>query len=86
MMTVAAGMPRPHHVVVLSGVGLALGLALAFFVLRPVVASQLHGVSAADPWAYAGQCLVLLAAALLGCTLPARRAVRTDPARTLRAG
>jgi predicted permease len=64
-------------------IGLAVGLPLAAavtFVLRAV----LVGVSPGDPLSLAGAALVLILAGLLGCAIPARRAVRVDPMVALR--
>ena len=47
--------------------------------------SQLFEVSAADPIAYAGVCVLLLGIATVATLVPARRAVRTDPLLALRA-
>ncbi len=68
------------------GAGLALGLlgAWLFFKLATAVSSQLIDVSVADPLIYGLAAVVLFAVALLGCLLPARRAVTTDPVATLR--
>ena len=46
--------------------------------------SQLYGVSVTDPVTYALLTLTLLAAALVGSLVPAWRAARIDPMRTLR--
>ncbi len=66
--------------------GLALGLAGAwvFFRLSSAVSSQLIDVDAGDPAVYGLAALVLFAVAILGCLVPARRAVATDPVATLR--
>jgi putative ABC transport system permease protein len=64
-------------------VGVAIGLPLAFavtFVLR----AALVGVAPGDPLSLAGATLVLILAGLLGCAIPARRAVRVDPVAALR--
>jgi ABC-type antimicrobial peptide transport system permease subunit len=64
-------------------IGLAVGLPLAAavtFVLRAV----LVGVSPGDPLSLAGAALVLILAGLLGCAIPAWRAVRVDPVVALR--
>ena len=63
--------------------GLAVGL-LASLAFSRVLESQLHGVSAADPVAYALTALVLAVTAALACWLPARRAAKVDPMVALR--
>ena len=69
--------------IVLTLIGAALGLAAAF-VLTRWISSMLFGISASDPATYALVLLVSLAAALLACLLPARRATRVDPLVALR--
>ncbi|MEZ5366326.1 MAG: ABC transporter permease [Bryobacterales bacterium] len=63
--------------------GLLLGLAGSFLVNR-ALASQLVGVSPADPVTLLAAAAALLFAALLGCWIPARRALRVDPVVALR--
>lgn len=63
--------------------GIALGLAGAW-AARTVVASQLYEISALDPLVFLAVPAVMLAVAVLSTYLPARRAVRIDPARALR--
>jgi predicted permease len=63
--------------------GLAVGIPLALVVTR-ALSRGLVGVSPADPATYAGVVLVLVLAGVLGCALPARRAVRVDPLAALR--
>ncbi len=72
-----------RHGIGLSGAGLAVGLAGSVLVGR-LLRAWLHGVSAIDPTTYAAVPLVLAAAALAACYLPARRATRIDPMTTLR--
>jgi putative ABC transport system permease protein len=69
--------------VLLVGSGLFLGLLVAFLSVR-ILQSQLWGVSAFDRGAFVLAPLALLAAGLLACYLPARRATRVDPLVALR--
>jgi putative ABC transport system permease protein len=69
--------------VALALIGSALGLAGAFLVGR-AMHDMLYGVAAFDVFAFAGVALVLFAAALLACYIPARRAAKVDPMVALR--
>jgi putative ABC transport system permease protein len=69
--------------VTLALCGLALGLGGAYLVGR-AMQSMLYGVSALDIGAFSAVAVVLLAAALLACYFPARRASRVDPMVALR--
>jgi len=64
-------------------IGLTLGLAAAFAITR-VLSTILVGVSATDPLTFSLVAGLLIAAACLGCAIPARRAMRVDPAIALR--
>ena len=64
--------------------GIALGL-LGGFGLARAMASLLYGVTPTDPATYAGVALLMLAVALVASGLPAWRATRVDPIRTLKA-
>jgi predicted permease len=64
-------------------IGLAVGLVAAFGATR-VLASQLVQVSPTDPTTFILISLVLGAAAMLGCLIPARRAMTVDPVIALR--
>jgi predicted permease len=64
-------------------VGIAIGLAGSLALTR-VVASQLFGVTATDPLTLVAVALLLVAAALLACYIPARRAAKVDPMVALR--
>ena len=66
-----------------SPLGLSIGLLLALALSR-VLSSVLYEVSPADPTAYAGIAVALLAVGLLAGYLPARRAMRVDPMTALR--
>ena len=68
---------------VVTSIGLALGVAAAAAVTR-LVASQLIGVSPLDPVSYLATLALLAAVAVLACYLPARRASRQDPLEALR--
>ena len=68
---------------VLSGLGLAAGIAGAAFLTR-FLSGLLFGVSRLDPLIYAAVALCLLAAGLLASVVPARRAARVDPIVALR--
>jgi putative ABC transport system permease protein len=68
----------------LAGVGVALGSAGAYAVSR-VLASLLFGVSARDPWIFAGVSVLLASVAVAASWLPARRAARVDPMAAMRA-
>jgi putative ABC transport system permease protein len=67
----------------LVAIGVALGI-LASLALGRVIATQLWGVSAYDPWTLTFVAVVLLLTGLLACWLPARRAARVDPLVALR--
>ena len=69
--------------VALAGLGAALGL-LASLALSRLMTSLLFGVSATDPYSFAGVAVFLLAVAALASYIPARRASRVDPAEALR--
>ena len=63
--------------------GLVTGLA-ASMVFNRLLRSQLFSVSPTDPATYALTSIVLIAVALFACLIPARRAMRVDPAVALR--
>ncbi len=67
----------------LAAVGVALGLAGAL-VLTRYLASLLFEVRAADPATFVAVSLLLAAAALAACLIPARRAMQVDPMVALR--
>jgi len=63
--------------------GAAIGVVAALAITR-VMGSLLFGVGAADPRSYGLVLVTLSAVMIVACYLPARRATRVDPARTLR--
>ncbi|MGH7485923.1 MAG: FtsX-like permease family protein, partial [bacterium] len=65
--------------------GVLIGFIAALLVGR-LLSGMLYGVSAGDPTSVAAAALVLLAAAMLACYLPARWASRVDPLVALREG
>ena len=69
--------------IALALVGVAIGAAAALGLTR-LMRSLLFGVSTSDPSIYLGVSALLLAAALLACYLPARRATQVDPVIALR--
>ena len=71
------------HALKLALAGIAIG-AVAALLLRPVLKAQLFGVGAADPLTYVGVALALTITALAAALIPARRAMRVDPAHALR--
>jgi predicted permease len=69
--------------VVLTGVGIALGLIGASAVTR-VMSSLLFGIGPLDPLTYATVSLLLIAAAATASYIPARKASAVDPVKALR--
>jgi putative ABC transport system permease protein len=67
----------------LVGIGVLLGL-IASAALGRVIATQLWGVSAYDPWTLTIVPALLLITGMAACWLPARRAARVDPLVALR--
>lgn len=67
----------------LSGVGLGVGLALAFESAR-LLKNLIFGIGATDPLTFAGIALAIVAVVIAACWLPARRATRVDPMIALR--
>jgi putative ABC transport system permease protein len=63
--------------------GIVVGLVSALFVTR-LMSTLLFGVGAIDPSTFAGAGAFLLAMALIGCLVPAHRAMGLEPAAVLR--
>src|SRR5262249_2731989 len=65
------------------GVGLAIGLPLAFALAQPLGA-LLFGVMPGDPWIFATVVAGLSAVALVACVVPGQKATLIDPLVALR--
>jgi putative ABC transport system permease protein len=64
-------------------IGIALGLAGALGLSRSLT-GMLYGIQPADPLTYVSVAGLMLLVALFSCYVPARRALRVDPAIALR--
>jgi putative ABC transport system permease protein len=67
----------------LAGLGLVLGVAMAFGLMR-LLKSLLFGVEAGDPLTFGAVVLILTSVALLACYIPARRAATVPAVEALR--
>lgn len=82
---------RPGHIITLvltdglrlAAGGILIGIIAAFSLTR-YLETLLYGVRARDFATFVVVPLLLLAAALLGCLVPARRAIRVDPTTALK--
>jgi len=72
-----------REVLLLAGIGVALGLPAAWGLTR-LVETQLFGVKPADPWTMILAAVGIASVALLSGYAPARRATGIDPMRALR--
>jgi ABC-type antimicrobial peptide transport system permease subunit len=66
-----------------TSIGLCIGLAVASAATR-LLAPLLYGIGANDPATLVGVAIGVTAVATLACYVPARRAMRVDPAVALR--
>ena len=82
-LLILAQTTRPVACGLLAGAGLAASLATVLIAM-PVGATLAEIVQVTDPIAYAASLLVIVAACLLAAWIPAARAARLDPMRTLR--
>ena len=64
-------------------IGMGFGIVAALEVAR-LLPSLLYGVKPTDPLTLIAVSLILIAAALLACYIPARRATKADPMEALR--
>ncbi len=87
-LALGAQASQVKNMVVLQGmrlalVGVVIGVGASFYLAR-TIAALLFGVTARDPWIFAGVPLLLTVVALVAVWLPARRASRVDPIVALR--
>jgi macrolide transport system ATP-binding/permease protein len=66
-----------------AGIGLALGLPVAFLCVR-FVKAQLYEITSADSTVMVGAIVTLIVAASIAAIIPARRAATIDPVKALR--
>ena len=88
-MSLGADSGRVQRMILREGgtllvIGLALGVAGAFFVAG-VMRGLLFGVAPHDPLTFAGVAVLMAAIGVVACWIPALRAARIDPAITMRA-
>jgi ABC-type antimicrobial peptide transport system permease subunit len=72
-----------HQGAMLTGSGIVIGL-LGAVAASSAIAAMLFGISPLDPVTYVGVIANLCGVSVLACLIPAWRAVRIDPASTLR--
>jgi ABC-type antimicrobial peptide transport system permease subunit len=71
------------RILVLCGTGISLGTVVTLGGAR-FLSAVLYGVGPRDPLTYLAAVVLLTGVAVMACWNPAVRAIRIDPARTLR--
>ena len=78
---VLSQLARPVSIGLVTGAGLAAALATVLMSVSTEISTIVHVF---DPLAYAGSILAIVTACALASSIPALRAARIDPMRTLR--
>ena len=73
-----------RHGLILTGIGLSIGLVAALVASRLLDTQQLYGVRPTDAFTFIAGAAVLSVVSLVACYIPARRATKIDPLAALR--
>ena len=87
-MALGAEQRQVMRMIVLRGLrpiiaGAVIGVGASYGLSR-LMANQIYGVTATDPWTFVGVVVVLASVGTIACVLPARRATRVNPLIALR--